>query len=261
MRWLVALLVLIAGAGAGVWALTRGGGASRTRDPGLAEAGSDAAAAPVAQPAVLELDSVPPGAHVWVDGVPLPDPTPTRARVDPGQPHKIELEAEGYARFTLDAVEVEAGKTVPIKPTLAAIRASLSVHSTPDGAEVELDGQSLGQTPVERSDLVPGQGRDLVIKKRGYQPLHVSVDLVAGETATVERELQKVVEYGQIRIGLHGWADVYLGQKKVGTVPREPLRLPVGHHTLRLHNPKTKQDTTLEVDVVAGKTALYHATW
>ncbi len=204
---------------------------------------------------------MPPGAQVWVNGQPLANPTPTRAEVNPAHPHKIEIEADGYARFTLDAVQVEAGKTLPIKPTLAAIRASLSVHSTPDGAEVELDGQPLGQTPLERSDLVPGQGRELVIKKRGYTPLHLSVDLVAGETNKVDRQLDKLVEYGQIRIGVHGWADVYLGQKKIGTVPREPLKLPVGHHKLRLHNPKTNQDATLEVDVVAGRTKLYRASW
>ena len=260
MRWLALLLMLVAGGGAGIWALTRGGGSGAASDPAAVTGESDAAVT-AAQPAVLELDSVPPGARVWVDGNPLPDPTPTGAEVAADHPHKIEIEADGYARFTLDAVQVEAGKTFPIKPMLAAIRASLSVHSTPDGAEVELDGQPLGQTPLERADLVPGGGRELVIKKRGYTPLRLSVDLVAGETATVDRQLDKVVEYGQIRIGLHGWADVYLGQKKIGTVPREPLKLPVGHHKLRLHNPKTNQDTTLEVDVVAGKTKLYHASW
>jgi hypothetical protein len=261
--WIALLALVIVGGGAGVWAMSRGG--DEPAEAARPAAGQVADAAVVAPPvapeeATLILDSVPPGATVWVDGNRLPEPTPTTALVDPTAPHRIEIEAEHHARWSLENVRVEAGKTFPIKPTLVSLRARLKVDTEPQGAVAILDGDELGTTPIERDDLEPGNGRKLVLRKRGYDTARVTVDLVAGQTSTVIEKLEVEVVYGTIRIAVPGWAEVYFRGKKVATVPRQAVKLPVGKHRLRLVNPPSGKETDLDVEVVSGETRVFRVT-
>ena len=49
------------------------------------------------------------------------------------------------------------------------------------------------------------------------------------------------------------WAEVYLRGKLVGRAPNSALELPVGTHTLLLKNPPSGRETTIEVQVEAGR--------
>lgn len=62
------------------------------------------------------------------------------------------------------------------------------------------------------------------------------------------------IRFGKIDIYVSPWwAHVYLGEKKVADAPVKGLRLPVGHHRLKLVNPVKHRVAWLEVDVPAGK--------
>ncbi|HUH01716.1 MAG TPA: serine/threonine-protein kinase [Kofleriaceae bacterium] len=260
LPWKLIAAAAIGGAVVAAWMMTRGGSSASIERPVAAVATDAAPAGPVVTTATLAIDSVPAGARVWVDGAELPTPTPTAAVVTSGEPHRIDLEADGFARWSLMDVRVEPGKTLPIKPTLVAIRASLSVITDPAGAEVELNGAALGLSPIERDDLAPGRGV-LVIRKKGYQRLRESVELAVARPVAIERTLEPIVVYGSIRVAVPGWADVYLRGKKIGTVPRQALRLPVGTHRLRLHNPTTNQEHWLDAEVVSSEQRVYKVTW
>jgi tRNA A-37 threonylcarbamoyl transferase component Bud32 len=260
LPWKLIAAAGIGGAVVAAWMMTRGG-TSAPADRPISVMGADAApAGPPVTTATLAIDSVPPGARVWVDGDALTMPTPTTAVVTAGEPHRIELEADGFARWSLMDVRVEPGRTLPIKPTLVAIRASLSVITDPVGAEVELNGAELGLSPIERDDLAPGRGA-LVIRKKGYQRLREHVELAVARPVVITRTLEPIVVYGSIRVAVPGWADVYLRGKKIGTVPRQALRLPVGTHRLRLHNPTTNQEHWLDAEVVSSEQRVYKVTW
>ena len=83
-----------------------------------------------------------------------------------------------------------------------------------------------------------------------------AIDLLAGETASVKRELKLVTRYGQIRISCACFANVYFKGAVIGRAgTSDTMRLPVGHQRLTLINPKTKATWIVDVDVEEGTVA------
>ena len=217
-----------------------------------------ATAGPYAPRATLVIDSTPRGARVMLDGQPLDSPTPTSAEIAPDRPHRVELERDGFRRWADERLTAAPGETVRVVAPLVALRASLNVTSRPVGADVELDGEVLGKTPLYRDDLRPGAGRSLVLRKDGYRPWSESIDLTDGERLdVVDRRLESAIEYGQVKIHIReSWAEVRLGGRYVGRAPNI-LKLPVGHQRLRLYNPFSKRERMVTVEVRADEIIPY----
>ncbi|HWM86185.1 MAG TPA: serine/threonine-protein kinase, partial [Kofleriaceae bacterium] len=253
-------LAAVAGAGVLAWQL---GGTGEAGPPGMAGAkpgervAEQTATGDAVRPAMLVIDSSPRGARVVLDGRPLPDPTPTSAEIAPDIAHRVELEREGFHRWQDERVSATPGENVRIVPTLVAQRSSLTVTTRPPGAEVLLDGEKLGETPLHRDNLRPGHGRQLVLRKPDYKPIAVSVDLVDQGRLEIERRMESAILYGRIKIHIReSWADVSLSGRGVGRAPGI-LRLPVGQHRLRLFNPFSKRERTVSVEVLAGEVKQY----
>ncbi len=263
-RWFL-VGVAVAGLSVGAWALFgRGGGNNKAAAPPVdariavvAPADAGAVDAAIKNLATLKVDSVPQNAKVWVDGTLTPKPTPATVRIGAGV-HKIEIEAEGYRRWTDAKVEVAAGETLRIRPTLIAMKSTLKVVTKPPGATVKLDGKLLGTTPLERTDLLPKERVELLLEKPSFHPMTVTLELVDGKRQLVSRVLRSSIVYGTISLHIiDSWADVYIKNKRVGRAPSKSLRLPVGKHRLRLHNPISKREAFLTVSVVVGKVNYY----
>jgi hypothetical protein len=214
--------------------------------------------APEPQGGVLSIDSLPQGAAVWLDGVRQKATTPLSIAVSPGKAHEISIEKPGYRRWSDRGLVLEPGETVRMRTTLQPLRASLRVFTRPQGAQVSLDGRVLGETPLVVHELEPRQDAELVITRAEFKPVRVKVDLVGDETAIVQRNLAHAVVYGEINLFIdEGWADVYLRGRKIGQAPVRGLRLPVGHHRLRLHNPQTQREKRITVDVASDAINYY----
>jgi len=263
-RWLLAAVAVVAVAGGG-WALFgRGGGASGAQRPADAQvAGAlpgDAAAAVDAEPrklGTLKVDSAPQGAKVWVDGKLAPQVTPATLRVAAGD-HKVEVQADGYRRWSDPAVNINAGESLRVRAQLVAQKAILWVTTVPSGAIVSLDGTKLGPTPLKLNDVKPRAGALLRIEKPSFHPVEQQVDLVDGQRTVIHKQLRSTVVYGTIQLYIEGsWANIYLGNTKIGQAPIKALRLPVGTHRLRLYNPVSEREKFLPVTVVAGKVNRY----
>jgi hypothetical protein len=216
-------------------------------------------AAPDVRTGTLDIVTTPPGAAGKVGDVVIAA-TPAKVSVPAGVPLRLELELARYQPYVDDAITVGPGEVVRIRAPLVPALASLVVTSEPPGAQVTLDGRRLGETPLERRDLEPRPRGQLSVSKDGFAPVTGPVALSFGETTTVHRELRPEQKFGELQIavsldGRAGWADAYLRGKKVGraSVTDPPLRLPVGPCRLRLVNPVTKAETTLEVTIVEGK--------
>src|SRR5262249_26092219 len=114
------------------------------------------------------------------------------------------------------------------------------------------------ETPLDRDDLDPATGVELVISKPGFETVRRRLDLTLDTPATVDEELRAVQRFGTIDLFIDdGWADVYLKGEKVGRAPVKGLKLPVGHQRLRLVNPPSGKETTLDVDVAEDTTHYY----
>ena len=122
---------------------------------------------------------------------------------------------------------------------------------------VLLDGEALGETPLHRDDLRPGRDRKLTLRKPDYKPITLAIDLVDQGRLEIERRLDSAIVYGRIKIHIReSWAEVSLSGRGVGRAPGI-LRLPVGHHRLRLFNPFSKRERTVAVDVAAAEVKQY----
>ena len=86
------------------------------------------------------------------------------------------------------AVPVPQATAARVIPDNATAVAKISVASTPDGADIEIDGSFVGNTP-SAIELAPGE-HVVVIKKSGYKPWERKLKVSGGEinvTAELER--------------------------------------------------------------------------
>jgi len=254
-RWIVAGAALALGAGLGVWALTR---AERTAAPIVAapQPVLDAEVAAPVTTGTVEIITTPPGASGTIDGTPFANPTPVRMSNVPSGKHTIRLELPGYQPLDYE-IEVRAGQTIVDRQPLARAPAALEVTTDPPGAQVTLGGRVIGTSPIERRDLPSEKGVRLELKRAGYEPLALDVDLPPGELIRIHRTLKAVTRFAPVQIQITpgssgvGWGDVYAGGRKVGRAPARALRLPVGRVRLHLVNdratPKVEWDATCQV--------------
>ena len=258
-RWVVPLVALLSAiAAASVWRLSSP--AHEKVPVAIPSAPIDAGmfdAASVARLVAIHIRSVPPGATVVIDGTKLPDPTPTRGLIRVGKPYQVVLQREGYAEQVKNG-PVSTGQPVDMSFTLVPLRARLNVVTRPRNATVTLSGDHLGQTPLSRRDLMPGNGKVLRISKKGYKSVRLQVDLSVEEPTVVNRTLTELPKYGhvQIRMKSNDWANILFRGRKVGRAPTRLLKLPVGKHRLVFRTPE-RPDRFLNVVVLEGKTSKY----
>jgi hypothetical protein len=89
------------------------------------------------------------------------------------------------------AAQTAAASPAAGVPAAAAARSSarISVASVPDGADIEIDGSFVGNTP---SDLeVPEGERSIVVKKSGYKIWERKMKVVAGSSIHLNAEMEK----------------------------------------------------------------------
>lgn len=102
------------------------------------------------------------------------------------------------------------------KPTTGAVR----VFTTPGGAEILFEGESIGQTPQTLDHLPPGPVR-MTLRLEGYRSATVETDIHAGETIVVAHELEfyKPPVPGQPWVNELGMEFAPSGRNHAGTGP------------------------------------------
>jgi hypothetical protein len=112
----------------------------------------------------LKVQSTVPNAEVFVDGSSLGRAPVDRNDLDPGK-HYIVVHRDGYTDFKRE-VFLNENQYVALVADLSATGA-VRVLSTPEGADVRVDGELIGKTPVSRDQIAAG---DHVIEFRlkGY---------------------------------------------------------------------------------------------
>jgi hypothetical protein len=219
-------------------------------------AASSPAATPVRNGSII-IDSRPAGAEIVIDGVAYGQ-TPAKVALPSGS-HTLELKADGVTRSL--ALEVEAGGSAshyvelaaPIAVAQASSSGRLEVSSDPAGAQVSLNGQVRGRTPLMIPSVPPGE-HTLVIAS-GSNSVTRRVRVTAGNTATV---VASVVAAG----AAGGWLtvkapielDIYEGAELIGTTAAERVMLPAGKHDLELVNRALDYRRRVTVQVSPGAT-------
>jgi PEGA domain len=74
------------------------------------------------------------------------------------------------------------------RPSPSGYRGALTLTSSPEGAQVVLNGKVVGQTPVMLNDLPVGS-RAIIVRRDGYSPWSASVRVIANQRTTVRATL------------------------------------------------------------------------
>jgi len=142
----------------------------------------------------LKITSTPDGAAIQIDGRSDPSmSTPyTALRLAPG-PHDITLIKSGYVDEKR-VVSVTAGNTGFVSATLqkaAVPTAAVTFNSDPGGAEIWVDGKSIGRVTPAQAVVVAGPHRFL-LRKPGYEDSNNDVTLVAGQPFSLSNNLKSL---------------------------------------------------------------------
>ncbi len=114
--------------------------------------------------ATLKVQSQVPNAEVFVDGSSLGRAPIDRNDLDPGK-HYIVVHKDGFTDFKREVVLLE-NQSITMVADLAAT-GTVRVLSSPEGAEVKIDGELVGHTPVQR-DAVSSGDHIVEFKMKGF---------------------------------------------------------------------------------------------
>ncbi len=155
----------------------------------------------------LTVRSRPKGAKVLVDGLEV-GRTPWTGEVDPGR-RQVDLQLEGH-RTSTTVIFPEYGRDEVIDEVLIPDTAGalITVTSVPSGATVSLDGEVIGQTPVESYPLSV-RGYSLEIQKPGFVSQMMLIELGDGQHMTRGLTLVPIEDpNAALRARWPGWAMV-----------------------------------------------------
>ena len=177
----------------------------------------------------ISLSSTPTGAIVKVDGEPIGQ-TPLTVEVLQGE-RTITLQLSAYAQWQ-QSLTVEAGSDADLGTIeLLPAEGILELSSKPTGANVTLDGEFQGQTPVSLQ-LTPGSPHRLAVFKPGYKRFNDTVQLSAG--ATDQRAVTLLAQLGEVRFRISPSTAVL----SINGIRRgkgsQTLSLPAVEHTVRV---------------------------
>jgi serine/threonine-protein kinase len=201
-----------------------------------------AAVAPVVVPGRVAIDSTPQGAQVQIDG--KSDPawvTPyTMAGLAPGQ-HAVVVAKVGYITDTR-TIDVASGNKAVVAIHLTPLMATLSVSSSPAGANVYVDGKDSGKVTPAQLSLDKG-AHTILLRKTGYLDETAASQLVQGEIARVSSALRPLGNADDIKttgkfkkmFGGKG-GDAGMGTVTVRTQPKG-AQIAVNQHLLEKTTP------------------------
>jgi eukaryotic-like serine/threonine-protein kinase len=157
-----------------------------------------AAVAAIVVPGQMAIDSTPQGAQVQVDG--KTDPswiTPfTLSGLAVGQ-HSVTVSKAGYSTDTR-TVDVASGSKSFVVTHLAQLMATLSVSSSPAGANVYVDGKDSGKlTPAQVS--VGGGPHVVLVRKSGYLDETTNAQFILGQTTNFSPSLRALGNVDDIK--------------------------------------------------------------
>jgi len=177
----------------------------------------------------LRIETDPPGAAVYLDGVRVSGHTPLVVERPPaGRQINLRIDMIGYSSKK-DTIQLEPDQSETLTYKLLTGQAELWIATKP-WTRVTLDGKYKGDAPIKLTGLTAGN-HTVSLANPG-----------AGIEDSFEIELpeQEIVKK---KIEYTGTLDIFIGKdaeivdrkgKVIGNAPMQGLKLPVGNHTLRL---------------------------
>ena len=181
----------------------------------------------------IKIETIPPGADIIFNNIPMRDKSPFTLYDQPAVKHLISLHKEGYAPVDT-IISVPVDKTVSLSIALEKMYGGVRINSDPPGASVFLDGENIGRTPLSRNKIETGD-YTLVLHLEGYIDVVQGLTVEYGETAETVAKLVK--QMGAVIVTSNpAGADIYLNGEYKGISGTEGLKieyLQVGKYTVK----------------------------
>jgi len=202
-----------------------------------------------AAPAEIEFTSLPGGATVSVDGRTLGLAPFKSYDVKPGVAHHLRFAKDGFEPWD-ECFSVAEGSRTVMHAELKPVKGLLLVTSEPAGAEISLDGYSLGETPRLVTTLDARAEHRLLIRKTGYRDSKILVKFNGRNP--VAHHVNLVLNSGALAITSDpAGAEVTLNGIPRGTTPATVDGIPKGRMSITLKMDGYKTETR-ELSVNAG---------
>ena len=179
--------------------------------------------------AEVSIDSMPTGADILVDGESAGS-TPATLEILQGE-RQLMLQMPGFADWQ-QTLEIVAGEAQAIdRITLEPAAGLVALTSKPSGANVTVDGEFQGQTPLELA-LTPERSHRIAVFKPGYRRHNETLTVSAGSSE--EKLITLRAQLGEVRVDITpSAAIVKVNGRPVGK-GSQMLSLPAVAHTIEV---------------------------
>lgn len=184
--------------------------------------------AAVPQLTTVTLISTPPGATVIVNGQALDGAAPFDSVALPAGEAAVEFRLQNYESAAVER-NWQAGGEDTLAIELVPLPARLSVHTTPSGATVKVNGVIVeGETPIDNA-LVPAGPTQVIIELESHVPFMKRETLAANGEMLIEAELNPLDTVVRFESDPPG-ATIIVNFKPLETKsPAGPMPMPPGH--------------------------------
>ncbi len=185
--------------------------------------------------ALIQIESNPPGASIFIDRRDLGarGVTPATLAVAPGE-HRVVLDLPGHEAETAEPARAEIGQRVTVVAKLTRIVGVLEVVGEPAGAEIRIDTSDapvVGRVPGEIE--VPPGAHTLHLTAPGRRNLQLPVNVEARSRGRVQARLDVLTGAVVVDADEVG-ALIEIDGQAAGFVPAVLGEVPVGRHTIRV---------------------------
>jgi eukaryotic-like serine/threonine-protein kinase len=203
---------------------------------------------PAQSQSVQSQPSLPPTATAQVQPQPEVQPSAVEAEPTPTRPVAAAGRGKNARR-----------KAAPAPVTAVLVPGQMAIDSTPQGAQVQLDGKTDASwiTPFSLSGLAPGQ-HSITVSKAGYGTETRSVDVVSGSKSFVVSHLAQLMATLAVSSTPAG-ANVYVDGKDSGKLTPAQVSVDKGQHVVLVRKPGFIDETT-NAQFILGQTVSFSPT-
>ncbi len=195
------------------------------------------------------------GTQVFLDGTVLGAAPLDIKDIAPGE-HIVEVKAPGYTTQSKKILAV-AGKSEVLQFTMLLTsegNATIKVVSQVPGAQVYIDGESVGTAPQEKS--VSAGEHFVVVSKPGYGKIEHKINAKGGEVYPITAELREV---GALRVlSSPAQAEVFLDGEPLGKTTFDKDDVAVGEHIIVVRYPGHR-DYEDRITIAGGQRIIVNA--
>lgn len=168
----------------------------------------------------ISFNSNPAGAAIVADGAEL-GKTPQIVEILEGT-HEVLLKKQGFKIWeTVLEIVANEDQTIPA-PTLVPADGKISIASVPVGANVTINGQYSGQTPLDIT-LPPDEAYRIILSRAGFEQVTQTIRVEPDEDISINRKLKPILGIVSIQVEPEG-AELFInGERQESATKRLSL--------------------------------------